>query len=375
MQTIFKKKIEELLASAKIVLNGTAPHDPQVHDPKTYSRALLQGNLGLGDAYTDGMWDCDDLDVFFEKILRTKLDQQTSQILDILQKVRGTVFNLQSIRRAFHVAEGHYDLGNDLYELMLGESMGYSSGYYGLNADNNTQAQYDKFEIICQKLKLKPGMKILEIGCGWGTFAEYAVKNYGVSVLGVTVSKEQLAYAKKRCRDLDVEFYFGDYRTLPEKYMGAFDCVVSIEMIESVGIKNLKRYMQVISRNLRLRGKACLQCIIGNDVPDLWISTRIFPNGVLPSMKSIASSISSHMRISHLESFGLDYDKTLMEWDKRFRENWKLIQKHTDKNGKVVYDDKFYRMWRYYLMICAGSFRARKIDVCQIILEKEGITS
>lgn len=354
-----------------MVLNGSSPHDPQVKDTSVYRDVLVQGSLGLGDAYVSGKWDCERLDVFFEKVIRAGLEHDIGMRADWVLTLRDKLLNLQSIRRALQVAEHHYDLGNDLYEHLLGESMAYSSAYFRAGATDLTEAQYAKFDQICKKLDLQKGMKVLEIGCGWGTFAAYAAKHYSVEILGVTVSKEQLAYARRVCADLPVDFYFGDYRTLADNLKGTFDRVVSIEMIEAVGTKNLPAYMDVARRMLKPDGAFLIQAILGNGIPDVWLSTRIFPNGVLPSMAQILSAAEGKFRFSSFESFGLDYDKTLMLWDERFRAHWPEIRELKNENGEKLYDEAFYRMWRYYLCICAGAFRAQKIDVGHLLFRAE----
>ena len=366
---------EKFLSEAGITLNGKQPCDPHIRDERVFFRTYLWGTLGLGDAYVDGWWECDRLDEFFYKVIHHQLDRRVGGVSEHLWNLRDSMINVQSVRRAFQVAEHHYDLGNELYEGMLGESMGYSSAYFGTGASDLTQAQFAKFDAACRQLGFKKGMKVLEIGCGWGTFAAYAAEHYGVEVLGVTVSKEQLAYAEKICAGKPIQFFFGDYRTLPKHLEGTFDAVVSIEMIEAVGLKNLRTYMDVASRMLKRDGAFLVQAILGTGDPDVWISTRIFPNGVLPSMVQMAKSIEGLFRISHLESFGLDYDKTLMAWDERFRASWPALSVLKDEAGKPRYDERFYRMWRYYLMVCAGSFRARKIDVAQILLTKTGVAA
>lgn len=365
---------QRLLSRAQITLDGPASYDPQVRDESVFRDVFIQGSLGLGDAYTAGKWECEKLDEFFTRVTSVGLEHDIGMGADWVLRIRDWVMNLQSIRRALHVAELHYDLGNALYERMLGESMGYSSAYFSTASRDLTEAQYAKFDRICTELGLKPGMKVLEIGCGWGTFAAYAAERYGVEVLGVTVSKEQLAYAESRCKGLPVTFYFGDYRTLPKDYEGTFDAAVSIEMIEAVGPRNLRSYMSVASRMLKPKGAFMVQAIIGNGVPDVWISTRIFPNGVLPSMEQIVASMRHLFRISSLESFGPDYDTTLMLWDERFRAQWNDIKEIKNEKGEYLYNERFYRMWHYYLMICAGAFRSRKIDVCQLLLTKEGVS-
>jgi cyclopropane-fatty-acyl-phospholipid synthase len=366
----FRTRAAHILKIADLELNGSRPFDPQVRDESVYKDVLIWGSLGLGDAYVSGKWDCSQLDEFFNRALSAKLEHRAGLLGDAILKFRDKFLNLQSIRRALQVAEHHYDLGNALYEPMLGESMGYSSGYYRNGAETLADAQMAKFDLVCTKLKLAPGMKLLEIGCGWGTFAAHAAKKYGVTVVAVTVSKEQLAFAKERCKGLPVEFYFGDYRTLPEEYRGTFDRVVSIEMIEAVGAKNLATYMKVAHDMLKKGGLFLIQAIIGTGMQDVWLSTRIFPNGVLPSLSGIVRASEHLFRVTDLESFGTDYDTTLMAWSDNFRKHWNDIRNTKDEKGKVVFDEAFYRMWQYYLLICAGAFRSKKIDVCQILLSK-----
>ena len=367
---MFEKKGKKLLEDAGIVVGGDNPWDVKVHDTSIYRDAFLRGTLGFGDGYTNGKWDCAELDQFFTKILQAD-QNKINIIVDVFQTVRDQLINTQAGKRAFQVGECHYDLGNEMYALMLGESMGYSSGMYLKQDDDLTAAQYNKFDALCKKLELKPGMKVLEIGAGWGTFARHAAEHYGVEVVGLTVSKEQKKFAEERCQGLTVEFLLLDYQKLPEKYNAYFDRVISIEMIEAVGKKNFKVYFNTITRALKENGLVGIQAIMGRGEPDSFISTRIFPNGVLPSTKNIADNIKDILRIKHWESFGKDYDRTLMAWDVNFRENWAKIKIMTDKEGKLLYDEKFYRMWRFYLMSCAGVFRSGTVDVAQIVFSKQ----
>lgn len=367
---MFERWATTLLTRAGVVLNGSRPFDPQVKNSRVFRRVFLWGSLGLGDAYVDGDWECEQLDVFFETIIRSGVDTHASRFIDAIESARNRFLNLQSVQRALHVAEHHYDLGNKLYEHVLGESMAYSAGYFKNGANDLASAQHAKFDLICKKLDLKAGMKVLEIGCGWGTFAAYAARTYGVSVLAVTVSKEQLAYAKVKCAGLPVSFYFGDYRTIPTEHVGTCDRVVSIEMVEAVGTKNLRSYMGVAAQMLAADGQFLLQAIVGSGIPDAWLSTRIFPNGVLPSHEHIQQSVDDLFTIVDTESFGDDYDRTLMAWDERFRAAWPTIRELKDAHGKALYDERFYRMWRYYLLVCAGAFRAGKITVTQYHLAK-----
>jgi cyclopropane-fatty-acyl-phospholipid synthase len=278
--------------------------------------------------------------------------------------------NTQIGKRAFQVGHKHYDLGNDMYELMLGESMGYSSGKYNAPTDDLTKAQYNKFDSLCKKLDLKPGMKVLEIGAGWGSFARHAAKEYGVEVTGLTISKEQKAYAEKRCKGLPVKFLLLDYQKLGKKYFNYFDRVVSIEMIEAVGKKNLATYFSVINKALKKDGLVGLQAIVGSGYDDSFLSTRIFPNGHVPSVIGLTKGFGRIFRLKSWESFGKDYDKTLLAWDENFQKHWKQISKLTDDRGNTLYDEKFYRMWHYYLMVCAAAFRVDFNDVAQIVLSR-----
>jgi cyclopropane-fatty-acyl-phospholipid synthase len=305
----------------------------------------------------------------FEKLLLSDT-KHAFNIVDILQSAQSAIINTQAGKRAFQVGHKHYDIGNSMYEYMLGESMGYSCGMFVRESDSLTTAQYNKFDMLCKKLKLKPGMKVLEIGAGWGTFARHASKKYGVEVVGLTVSKEQKAFAEERCKGLPVKFLLVDYQKLSKKYTDYFDRVVSIEMIEAVGKKNFKKYFEIIDRSLKADGLFGLQAIIGTGEVDSFISTRIFPNGRLPSPQDIVNKSKNLLQIKQWESFGTDYDKTLLAWEANFRRNWNKISKLTNKSGEVLYDVKFYRMWRYYLLCCAATFRIGFNDVAQIIMSK-----
>lgn len=364
-----KKRAKLHLSKVDVTIDGDKPWDIQVQDKSIYTDIVLKGSLGFGDGYTEGKWDAKKVDQLVAKMLSIKRRRLRS-VGSFVHRIRNRILNSQIGKRAFHVGEKHYDLGNDMYELMLGESMGYSCGIYLDENDDLTQAQYNKFDALCQKLKLKPGMKVLEIGAGWGTFARHAAQNYGVEVVGLTVSKEQKEYAENICEGLPVSFVLTDYQKLDRSYDGYFDRVVSIEMIEAVGKKNFKKYFQIIERSLKDDGLVGIQAIVGTGEPDPFLSTRIFPNGLVPSQQDIVKAVKNRLRVLSWDSFGKDYDRTLMEWEKNFRKNWNKIKKFKDSEGKPKYDEQFYRMWRYYLLCCAGSFRVGHNDDCHIILSK-----
>lgn len=370
----FARKGEKILERAGIAINGSKPWDIKVNDPSIFSDTFVKGSLGFGDGYTNGKWDVDRLDLFFEKIFMAKADK-LSTVVDWAQSARNALINTQAGRRAFQVGQKHYDLGNDMYEYMLGESMGYSCGMFLKKSDSLTDSQYNKFDSLCKKLDLKPGMKLLEIGSGWGTFARHAAKNYGVEVVSLTVSKEQMIFAEQRCKGLKVKFILTDYQDLDQKYNNYFDRVVSIEMIEAVGKKNFRSYFKTVERALKDDGLFGLQSIIGHGTVDAFLSTRIFPNGLVPSSQHIIDNIEGLLRLKSWDSFGKDYDKTLMLWEANFTKHWSQISKLKDKNGHLIYDEKFYRMWRYYLLCCAAIFRVGYNDDAQIVMSKPNALS
>jgi cyclopropane-fatty-acyl-phospholipid synthase len=356
--------VHELLSEAGIEVNGARPFDLQVKNPEFFKRLLQGGSLALGESYMDGWWDCERLDIFFQRVLRAGLEHKIPRHLkDVLQVLATRVMNLQSRKRAWIVGKEHYDLGNDLFALMLDPYMQYSCGYWK-KATNLDQAQQDKLKMICDKLQLKPGMTLLDVGCGWGGLAAYAAKNYGVTVHGVTISAEQQKLAQQRCEGLDVEILLQDYRDLNRQ----FDRIVSVGMFEHVGPKNYATYFDVIDRNLKRDGLFLLHTI-GSNLTDTnvdpWINKYIFPNGCLPSVQHIARASEQHFVMEDWHNFGADYDKTLMAWYERFLGAWPSLSEK--------YTDRFYRMFCYYLNACAGAFRARNIHLWQVLFSPQGV--
>jgi len=353
----------ELLQKASIEVNGSNPWDMQLHDPHVLERAMAQANLGLGEAYMDGDWDAEQLDEFFARLLATKLTDQIRPLRLLGHVLAAKLLNLQNVERAKKVGEVHYDLGNDFYAQMLDTRMTYTCGYWD-RAENLEQAQEAKLEMVCRKLQLKPGMRLLDIGCGWGSLLSYAVEKYGVEGVGVSISKEQIALAKERYAHLPIDFRLQDYRELDEQ----FDAVASLGMFEHVGRKNFRTYMEVAHRVLKPGGLFLLHTIGKNarhSTPDPWIDKYIFPNGDLPSVGQIGDAADNLFVVEDLHNFGADYDKTLMAWYENFDRAW---PKFAEQLG-----ERFYRMWKYYLLSCAGAFRARDIQLWQWVLSKEGV--
>lgn len=359
----FRRKLELLLASADVKINGDRPWDLQIHDERFYSRALLEGNLGLGEAYMDGWWDCESLDVFFYRVLKVELDAKIRSLIALWDALRSRLINLQTPSRAVRSGRYHYDIGNDLFSIMLDKRLIYTGAYWQ-DASSLDQAQENKLDLVCRKLKLRPGMQVLDIGCGWGGTARFMAERYGVRVVGVTVAREQVQFGKELCNGLPVDIRLQDYRSV----RGAFDRIISLGMFEHVGYKNYPAFMRIVRKCLKDEGLFLLRTI-GVDravtATDPWIARYIFPNGMLPSPGQIGSAIEGVFVLEEWTNHGPDYDKTLMAWFRNFDRNWNSI--------KDKYGDRFYRMWKYYLLSCAGAFRARKNQLWEIVLSPLGV--
>lgn len=356
-----KRLVQNLLEKADITVNGDRPFDIQVNNTDLYRRILAQGSMGLGESYMDGWWDCEQLDEFINRVLRADLPSQLKGNLALIWHVlHARLFNLQSRRRAFQIGEGHYDIGNDLYEAMLDKRMNYTCAYWK-DADNLDQAQENKLDLVCRKIGLEPGMTVLELGCGFGCFAAYAAEHYDVQVTGVTVSRKQVEWANAHYSHLPVDIRLEDYRNVT----GTFDRVISIGVMEHVGPKNYRTYMKTVDRTLKADGLAFFHTIGGNlssAITDPWTTTYIFPNGQLPSIAQLARAMEGLFIVEDWHNFGQDYDPTLMAWYHNFENAWPELKKN--------YSERFYRMWRYYLLSSAGGFRARYNQLWQVVINR-----
>jgi cyclopropane-fatty-acyl-phospholipid synthase len=355
--------LSALLAPADIRLNGDRPWDIQVHHPRLYRRVLTGWSIGLGESYMDGDWDCAQLDEMFTRLMRLGLEHRPmgwGRLRLGLALAAAAFTNPQREQRAFVVGERHYDLGNDLYERMLDARMVYSCAYWE-RAATLDQAQEDKLEMICRKLQLRPGMTLLDIGCGWGGLARHAAERHGARVVGITVSREQQALAQRVCAGLPVEIRLEDYRRLE----GRFDRIASVGMFEHVGPKNHRAYFDAAHRLLAEDGLFLLHTI-GIDQPsthtDPWIEKYIFPGGKLPAAGELAQAAQRRFVVEDWHNFGPDYDRTLMHWHARFEAAWPELQ--------ARYGERFRRMWRYYLLSCAGFFRSRQGQLWQLVLSR-----
>ncbi len=360
---ILQRRIEEILALADIRVNGDRPWDIHVHNEKFYGKVLTQGELGLGESYMDGWWDCAGLDEFIYRALKAGLQEKVTSRAAAFASLKARLFNLQRGVRSFRVGERHYDIGNDLFECMLDNRMIYSCGYWK-GTRTLGQAQENKLDLVCRKLGFEPGMRVLDVGCGWGGTAKFVSERYQAEVVGVTVSTEQTRLAQETCRDLPVQIQLKDYRDIN----GEFDRIFSIGMFEHVGGKNYRTFMRTMRRLLKEDGLFLLHTIGANratKIINAWTNRYVFPNSYVPSPREISSAIEGLFVLEDWQSFGADYDRTLMSWYHNFESNWPGL--------KDRYGDRFYRMWRYFLLSSAGSFRARHRQLWQIVLSPKGI--
>ncbi|WP_298819783.1 cyclopropane fatty acyl phospholipid synthase [Chloroflexus sp.] len=355
----------DLLKTAGITVNGSQPWDIQVHDERVYLRSLLGGSLGLGEAYMDGWWDCAAIDEFICRLLRAQAPNQVGWLVNFPLWLDSRLLNRQRGKGAFVIGQRHYDIGNDLYAAMLDRRMIYSCAYWENGARTLDEAQEAKLDLIARKLDLQPGMRVLDIGCGWGGTAQYLAERYGVHVVGITVSQEQAILAQERCRGLPVEIRLEDYR----QTRGRFDRIISVGMFEHVGYRNYRVFMRVVRRLLADDGLFLLHTI-GTNVAyqgrDAWIERYIFPNSMLPSPRLLTAAFEGLFVLEDWHNFGVNYVTTLKAWHANFEQAWPQLAPR--------YGERFYRMWRLYLLMSAGSFMARASQLWQLVLSPRGVS-
>lgn len=355
--------IRGLLEQAGVTVGGDAPWDVAVHDDRFYTRTLRDGSLGFGEAYMEGWWDAPALDETISRILSSGTDEKLPVWADSLLALRARVQNLQSRARAPEVGKRHYDVGNDLYRAMLDRRMAYTCAYWppGQEDIDLDAAQEAKLELVCKKIQLRPGMKVLDLGCGWACFARYAAEKHGALVTGYTISQRQVDLGRELCAGLPVELHLDDYRNA----RGHYDAVISIGIMEHVGPRNYRTYMDVVDRCLAPGGIGFIHTIAGNhsnDHIEPWIHRYIFPNAVLPSMAQMARAMEHRFVLEDVHNIGPHYDRTLMSWWQRFDAAWPALRES--------YGDRFYRMWRYYLLSCAATFRTRTTQLFQLVFTR-----
>jgi cyclopropane-fatty-acyl-phospholipid synthase len=359
----YERIVTDLLKKAGITVNGCQPYDIKINNKDAYRRIFSEWSIGLGESYMDGWWDCERIDQFIARVLLSGLGEIKFDLKLFLAFVKTKLFNLQSHSRAKQVCEFHYDLDNELFIRMLDPRMVYTCGYWKY-AGNLAEAQVAKMELICRKLGLRPGMRILDIGCGYGSFMKYAAEKYDVECVGYTLSREQIKLGEELSRGLPVKFVFEDFRNIKGKY----DRIVSIGMFEAVGYKNNRVFMEVCAKAIKDDGYILLHTMGANTttyINDPWFEKYIFPNGHVPSLAQIAAAAEKLLVIDDLHNFGQDYAKTLLAWNDNFQKAWPEL--------KNRYPERFKRMWEYYLLILAGSFQARNAQLYQIVMSKTGV--
>jgi cyclopropane-fatty-acyl-phospholipid synthase len=359
-----KAAITHLFRIAGIIIDGNHLWDIQVRNENFYLRLLRDGELGLGESYVDGWWDCPRVDMLVERLFEAEAEHYLKAKKPFfLKNFLAKFINYQTRQRAFEVSRVHYDLGNLLFESTLGPTLSYTNGYWA-NAQTLEEAQIAKLEMTCKDLMLEPGMHILDLGCGWGSFARYAAEHYSVSVVGFTTSKQQFHYAQKYCQNLNVEIRYADYRDVTETY----DRIVSLGTFKHIGVLNYRNHMQIVHDHLTREGIFLLHTVgtnLSKSIDNLWITKYMYPDSVMPSISQIGKSIEDLLVMENWHNAGSDFDKTFMAWHKNFNANWDAI--------KVYYDDRFFRMWNYYLLSCAGGFRARVVQMWQIVFSRSGL--
>lgn len=361
--TRYQDLLRQLLAGAQISLDGANPWDIHVRDPGFAQRVLAQGSLGVGESYMEGQWDCERLDEMMYRVFRAGIDAHLPGLRLLWAAMLAKLFNPQTPARSFKVGQQHYDIGDDLYRRMLDPRMIYSCAYWR-EAESLEAAQEAKLDLVCRKLGLQPGMTVLDIGCGWGGAAQFAAERYGVKVTGVTISRNQAAAARERCRGLPVDIQLCDYRSL----QGRFDRIYSLGMFEHVGVRNYGTYFQTARRLLADDGLMLLHTIGQNTSQlsnDPWIERYIFPNSMIPSMAQIARALEEAFIVEDWHGFGCDYDRTLLAWHERFNNHWAEIAAH--------YGERFRRMWNFWLLASAAYFRARRDQLWQLVLSPHGV--
>ena len=364
--TAAAKKVAEIFALAGIEIGGRRPWDLQVYDERFYQRLLSDGSLASGESYMDGWWDAEALDELCTRVHGANLAAKVGEWETIWLALKGRIFNRQTKLRSVEVAQEHYDLGNDIYGAMLDRRMQYTCGYWK-DATTLDQAQENKLSLICRKIQLEPGMTVLDLGGGFGGLAHFMASEHGCRVVSYNISAQQVAYGREWCRGLPVRFEQKDYREAARE-AETFDRVVSIGLCEHIGLKNYPMFLELAHRKLKPRGLFLLHSIGGNasyTCTDAWMDKYIFPNGMIPSVAQLGKAMDGRWVVEDWHNFGPDYDKTLMAWWQNFDRAWPALQRQ--------YGERFYRMWKYYLMGCAGGFRARKLQLWQIVLSKGDI--
>jgi cyclopropane-fatty-acyl-phospholipid synthase len=366
---LFKPLLESLLEGSGVKLGGGRPWDIRVNDERLYRRAL-RGSLGLGESYVDGDWDCEALDEMFRRVLSSDIQHKPLiRAAGAMKALQSRLMNLQTKSRSRAVAEEHYDIDHRMYALFLGPWNQYTCCFFD-GTDDLERAEEIKLEMLCDKLELKAGDRLLDIGCGWGGFAKYAALTRGCEVTGISLSEEQLRYAADYTRGQPVILRKLDYRDLPGSGLPPFDKISIVGMIEHVGYKNYAPLMGVVHRMLKPDGLFLLHTI-GNcektTVVDPWMEKYIFRNSMAPAMSHLSDAAEGKFVVEDWENYGHYYVPTLQAWYDRFNANWDRIRALPTRRP---FDERFRRLWNYYLMSSKAAFDVEKLHLWQLVMTR-----
>ena len=371
LRNLGKTLLDNLLEGTGVEVGGDRPWDITVNNPRFYRRAL-RGSLGIGESYIDGDWDCQALDVMFQRVLGArKWQSPLLRFARALKVLRARLTNLQTRPRSMAVAEEHYNLDHRMYALLLGPWNQYTCCFFDGTSDLE-QAEINKLEMICDKLEIGRDERVLDIGCGWGGFAKYAASTRGCEVTGISLSSEQIDYARSYTAGLPVTIRQIDYRDLPQSGLPAFDKIVIIGMIEHVGYKNYRELMDVVNQMLKPDGLFLLHTIGNRDetaVVDPWIEKYIFRNSMVPAMGQLTRAAEENLVIEDWENYGHYYVPTLQAWYERFNANWSQIQA---LDTERPFDERFRRMWNYYLLSCKAAFEVEELHLWHLVMTRRG---
>jgi len=372
MKTFAEKFLGNLFARAGVEINGPNPWDIQVNNERFFLRTL-RGSLGFGESYMDGDWDAGSIDLLFRRFIRHRIANSPLVTVNrVLLDLKSRVSNLQNRSGSRAIAHTHYDLDHRLYKQFLGPYNQYTCCFYH-RANTLEDAEIEKLEMVCNKLGLREGDRLLDIGCGWGGFARYAAETRGCHVTGISISTEQVAYARDFVAGLPVDIIECDYRDLPRKFnAGHFDKVVIIGMIEHVGHKNYRKLFEIVCNILKEDGLFLLHTI-GNSrvttVVDPWIEKYIFRNSMAPAMTQLAQALEGLFVVQDWENYGHYYPPTLSHWHERFEHHWPVIE---NIETRRPFDERFRRMFRYYFLSCKAGFETENIHLWHLVMSKEG---
>ncbi len=356
--------VKSLFKTVDIQVGGNRSWDIHVHNDALYARLIRDRSLGLGEAYMDGWWDCDAIDQFTHRLLQVNAHRKPTPS-SVFLSIKSSILNLQKKSRARKVIDTHYDLSNELYFSFLDPYNQYTCSYFK-NTDDLNVAQIQKMDLLCRKLKLTSQDSLLDIGCGWGGFAKFAAERYKCRVTGITLSHEQAEYAKILTKGLPVEIIEADYREYAQSGH-RHSKVVVVGMLEHVGYKNYRTFFSAIDSVLKKNGLFVLHAIgsrKSRTYGEPWSHKYIFQNGMAPSVAQIGRASEHAFVLEDMQNFGPYYEQTLLAWEKNFREHWHTLS--------PKYPERFYRMWRYYLLSFAGSFKARRLDLNQFVFSRIG---